>query len=147
MRRILLLGLLATGACVRLDFGRKVGDDELRLRRELQAYYLDASAAFAAGSPEALTALYDPSITKPMTLKQIQDWGVKFFGEHGPAKFKVDKLVFDRLGYESAVVTLTYHVETKDHKGEFGGTEVDEFVKKRGRWLMTRWDVVPEKPK
>jgi hypothetical protein len=144
MRRALLLGcLLAGAACVRLDMGRKLGDDELRIRRELEAYYMEASAAFAAGSPEALAALYDPSITKPMTLQQIRDWGVKFFGEHGPARFKVEKLEFDRVGYENAVVTLTYKAETKSGKGGFGGTEVDHFAKKRGRWLMTAWEKAP----
>lgn len=148
MRRALLLGCLALGAaCVRLDMGRKLSDDELRLRRELEAYYMDASAAFATGSPEALAALYDPSIAKPMTLQQIRDWGVKFFGEHGPARFKVEKLEFDRVGYENAVVTLTYRVETKDGKGGFGGVEQDLFVKKKGRWLMTAWEKVPQNVK
>lgn len=144
MRLALLSGLVVAGvACVRLDMGRKLSDDEVRLRRELEAYYMEASAAFAAGSAEALAALYEPSISKPMTLRQIRDWGVKFFGEHGPARFKVEKLEFDRLGYESAVVTLTYRVETKDGKGDFGGVEQDEFVKKKGRWLMTAWEKVP----
>jgi hypothetical protein len=144
MRRALLLGcLLAGAACVRLDMGRKLSDDEHRIRRELEAYYMEASAAFATGSPEALAALYDPSITKPMTLQQIREWGVKFFGEHGPARFKVEKLEFDRVGYEHAVVTLTYKVETKSGKGGFGGTEIDTFVKKRGRWLMTAWEKAP----
>lgn len=148
MRRALLLGLVVLGvACVRLDMGRKVSDDELRLRRELEGYYVDAAAAFATGSSEALAALYDPSITKPMTLQQIRDWGVKFFGEHGPAHFKVEKLEFDRLGHESAVVTLRYRVVTKTGKGDFGGVEQDEFVKKKGRWLMTGWEKVPETAK
>lgn len=148
MRRALLLALLALGsACVRLDMGRKLGDDELRLRRELEGYYVEAAAAFATGSPEALAALYEPSIRKPMTRQQIKDWGAKFFGEHGPARFKVVKLEFDRLGYESALVTLTYKVETKTGKGDFGGVEQDEFVKKNGRWLMTAWEKVPETAK
>lgn len=147
MRRALLLVLLSVGACVRLDLGRRVSDDELRLRRELEGYYIDAAAAFAAGSPEALAALYDPAITKPMTLAQIRKWGEDFFGKHGPARFKVEKLEFDRLGYESAVVTLTYRVETRSGEGNFGGVEQDEFVKRRGRWLMTKWENIPPAPK
>ncbi|MDX6768645.1 MAG: hypothetical protein SF051_03875 [Elusimicrobiota bacterium] len=147
MRRALLLVLLAAGACVRLDFGRRVSDDELRLRRELEGYYLDAAAAFAAASPEALAALYDPAITRPMTREKIREWGVEFFGKHGPARFKVEKLEFDRLGYQDAVVTLTYRVETRDGEGSFGGVEQDEFVKKGGRWLMTGWEKVPARSK
>lgn len=148
MRRALLLGLLALGgACVRLDMGRKLSDDELRLRRELEAYYMQASAAFAAGSPQALAALYDPSIRKPMTLEQIEAWGATFFREHGPARFKVEKLEFDRLGHRDALVTLRYRVETRTGKGDFGGVEQDEFVKKDGRWLMTGWEKVPETAK
>lgn len=143
MRRALLLSMLATAGCVRLDLGRRVSDDELRLRRELEGYYMDAAAAFATASPEALAALYDASIHKPMTLAKIRDWGVEFFGKHGPARFKVERLEFDRLGYESAVVTLTYRVETRTGEGSFGGVERDEFVKKKGRWLMTGWEKVP----
>lgn len=142
MRRALLLVLVVLGACVRLDLGRKVSDDELRLRRELEGYYLEAAAAFAAGSPDALAALYDQSITRPMTLAAIRAWGEGFFAEHGPARFKVEKLEFERLGYESAVVALTYRVETRDGKGSFGGVERDEFVRRRGRWLMTGWEKI-----
>jgi hypothetical protein len=148
VRRVLLLVLLAAGsACVWLDMGRRVSDDERRIQRELEAYYVEAAAAFATGSAEALAALYDPAISKPMTLPQIRDWGVKFFGEHGPARFKVEKLEFDRVGYENAVVTLTYKVETKTGKGDFGGVEQDVFVKKKGRWLMTEWEKVPQNVK
>lgn len=132
---------------MRLDFGRKVGDDELRLRRELEGYYLDAAAAFAAGSPDALAALFDASISKPMTREKIRAWAADFFGKHGPAHFKIEKLEFDRLGYESAVVTLTYRVETRDGTGSFGGVERDEFTRKRGRWLMTGWEKVSDEPK
>ncbi len=148
MRRALLLGLIAAGAaCVRLDFGRKVGDDELRLRRELEGYYVDAAAAFAAGSPEALTALFDPAITKPMTREKIRSWAAGFFAEHGQAHFKVEKLDIERLGFVSAVAVLTYRVETKDGKGSFGGVERDEFARKNGRWIMTGWEKVPDGPK
>ena len=146
MRRALLLILLGLGACVRLDFGRKVGDDELRLRREVEGYYVDVAAAFAAGSPDALTRLFDPSITKPMNEEKIHAWAREFFGKHGPARFKIEKLEFDRLGYESAVVTMTYRVETKDGKGSFGGVERDELARKRGRWLMTAWEKVSDVP-
>lgn len=142
MRRGVLLGLLAASACVRLDMGRPVGDDERRLRREIEGYYLDCAAAFAAGSAESLAALYDPSITRPMDLEKIRRWGQEFFGRHGGARFKIEKLEFERLGHENAEVLLAYRVETTSGEGGFGGVERDFFTKKRGRWLMTRWEVV-----
>lgn len=146
MRRALLLGLLTLGACVRLDLGRRVSDDEQRLRRELEGYYVDVAAAFAAGSPEALTALFDPAITRPMTAAKIREWADGFFAEHGPARFKIVSLDVERLGYGSAVATLTYRVETRDGKGSFAGVERDEFARKKGRWVMTAWEKLPDAP-
>ena len=57
--------------------------------------------------------------------EQIRAWADKFFGEHGPASFKVQKLEFERLGFENAVVLLEYRVETTDGRGSFGGVERD----------------------
>lgn len=145
MRILPLVAALCVGACAYVDvgFGRKVSDDELRLRAEVRAYYDDVVRAFAAGNPDALTMLFDAAIAKPMTRDQIQAWGRKFFGEHGPARFKVEKIEYERLGYENAVVLLTYKVETTDGKGGFGGTERDVLVKRGRRWSMTEWEVVP----
>jgi hypothetical protein len=144
MRTLLLAALLLTGcAYVDVGFGRKVSDDEIRLRSEVRAYYDDVARTFAAGNAEALALMFDAAIAKPMTREKILAWGRKFFGEHGPASFKVEKVEFERLGYENAVVLLTYRVETKDGNGNFGGTERDVLVKRGRRWTMTEWEVVP----
>lgn len=140
MRRVLFLGLLGLAACLRLDLGRRVSDDELRLRRELEGYYLEAAAAFAAASPDALAALFDPAIKKPMTQERIRAWAEAFFREHGPAKLRVEALEFERVGFESAVVRVRYRVDTADGKGAFAASERDEFAKKRGKWLITGWE-------
>lgn len=140
MRRALFLGLLSLGACVRLDMGRRVSDDEQRLRREIESYYVEVAAAFAAANPDALSTLFDSAIKTPMTREQIRAWATEFFGKHGPARFKVEKLEFERLGYESGVVTLSYRVETRSGEGSFGGVERDVFMKKHGKWVMTGWE-------
>ncbi len=142
MRAVPLLLLLAASACSVFDvgFGRKVSDDELRLRTDVRAYYDEVIAAFALGNADALTRLFDPAIAKPMTRDQIQAWGTKFFAENGGAAFKVERLEFERLGFENAVVLLTYSVKTKGGKGDFGGTERDYLVKRGKRWIMTSWE-------
>ena len=66
--------------------------------------------------------------------------GQKFFSENGPAVFKIERVEYERLGYENAVVLLTYRVETKNGKGNFGGTERDVLVKRGRRWIMTSWE-------
>ena len=138
--RALLLATVFLSSCGYVSFGRKVGDDELRLRVSVRAYYDEVVLAFAAGNADSLTMLFDASITKPMTRDQIQAWGVKFFKENGPASFKIDNVEFERLGYENAVVLLTYHVETKSGKGNFGGTERDVLAKRGKRWVVTEWE-------
>lgn len=145
MRALPLLALLVLPSCGYVSFGRKISDDELRLRSEVRAYYDEVVTTFAAGNADALAQLFDASITKPMTHEKILSWGKDFFGKHGPASFKIEAVEYERLGYESAVVLLTYRVETKDGKGEFGGTERDYLAKRGRRWIMTSWEVVPEK--
>ena len=149
MRRFPLLALLAlTASCGWVSFGRRVSDDELRLRSEVKAYYDEVARAFAAGNAEALAGLFDPANAKPMTRPQIKAWAVKFFREHGRATFKVEKLEFDRLGFESGVVTLTYRVDTLDGAGSFGGTEIDELAKRGRRWVVTGWEALkPDAPR
>lgn len=146
MRMVPLLLLLVAG-CGYVSFGRKVSDDEMRLRDSVRGYYDEVIIAFAAGNPDALTALFDGAIAKPMTKPQIQAWGKDFFGKHGPARFKVEALEYERLGYENAVVLLTYRVETKDGKGDFGGTERDYLTKRGKRWIMTAWEKAEPPPK
>ena len=146
MRAIPLAALLLASSCswVTVGFGRAVSDDELRLRADVRAYYDDVVQAFAAGNPDALAQLFDAAIAKPMTHAQILDWGRKFFGEHGTASFKIEKFEYERLGYENAVILLTYRVETKTGKGAFGGTERDYLVKRGKRWIVTAWEKVEE---
>ncbi len=140
MTRFLLIAAVALSGCGYVSFARKVSDDELRLRSGVRSYYDEVVQAFAAGNPAALTMLFDGAIAKPMTREQIQAWGVKFFAENGPAAFKVERVEYERLGYENAVVLLTYRVKTKTGKGDFGGTERDTLVKHGKHWVVTEWE-------
>jgi len=142
MRLIPILAVVLFSSCGYVSFGRKVSDDELRLRSDVRAYYDEVVQVFAAGNADALALLFDAAIAKPMTREQILAWGKKFFGEHGPASFKVEKVEHERLGYENAVVLLTYRVETKDGKGNFGGVERDYLVKRGRRWVVASWEPV-----
>lgn len=144
MRALLVIAAVCSSSCGYVSFGRKVSDDELRLRAEVRAYYDEAAQAFAAGNHEALALLFDAAIAKPMTRGQISAWGRKFFAEHGPASFKVEKVEYERLGFENAVVLLTYRVETLDGKGNFGGVERDTLAKRGRRWVITSWEKVPD---
>lgn len=140
-----LLPLLAAGlwaSCGYVNFGRTVSDDELRLRSGVRAYYDEVARAFASANPEALTLLFDATITRPMTREQIAAWGKDFFARNGPASFKVVSVEYERLGYENAVVLLTYRVTTRDGKGDFGGTERDRLAKRGKRWVVTAWEKV-----
>jgi len=140
-----LLASLLLGGCgvFTVDFGRKVSDEELIVRDDIRSYYDEVAAAFAAGNADALAALFDPGIARPMTREQIRAWGTDFFKKHGPARFKIEGLDFERAGHVSAAVVLTYRVETRDGDGSFGGTERDELVKHGRRWSVTAWEKVP----
>ena len=140
MGRLLLIAAVALSGCGYVSFGRKVSDDELRLRSSVRAYYDEVVQAFAAGNPDSLTMLFDGAISKPMTREQIQAWAKKFFTENGPASFKIERVEYERLGYENAVVLLTYRVTTRSGKGNFGGTERDILVKRGKRWVVTEWE-------
>lgn len=146
MRALPLLLASALASCGWVGFGRKVGDEELRLRSEVRAYYDDVARAFASANADALTRQFAPEIAKPMTREQIQAWGERFFKEHGPAKFKVLAVDYERLGHVSAVVLLTYRVETSDGKGGFEGTERDELARRGRTWVVTAWEKA-ESPK
>lgn len=147
MRALLFVAAAALlGACGCVSFGRKVSDDELRLRADVRSYYDEVVQAFAAGNADALTMLFDAAIAKPMNRDQISAWGKDFFDKHGPARFKVESVEFERLGYENAVVLLSYRVETRDGKGNFGGTERDYLSKRGRRWVVTSWEKVSERP-
>lgn len=138
-----LIASVLVASCGYVSFGRKVSDDELRLRGEVRAYYDEAALAFAAGNAEALALLFDAAIAEPMTREQIAAWAKGFFAEHGPAKFKVESVEFERLGYENAVVLLTYRIETKDGRGDLAGSERDYLAKRGRRWIVTSWEKVP----
>ena len=132
---------LLLGACsvFSIGFGRKVTEEELILRTEIKEYYDEAGAAFAAGNAERLADLYDAGIARPMTKDQIRAWGEDFFKKHGPARFKVEKIDFEGVGHVSAVVELTYRVETNDGNGSFRGVERDELVKHGRHWFISAW--------
>ncbi len=135
--------ILLISACGWVSFGRKISEDELRLRTDVRSYYDEVARAFAMGDAEGLTRLFDPAIAKPMTREQILAWGKDFFAKHGAASFKIDRIDYERLGFENAVVLLTYRVETKDGQGGFGGTERDQLIKHGRQWTVTSWEKAP----
>jgi hypothetical protein len=143
MRLTPLLLLLALCGCLAVSFRRPQTLEESLKERGLRDYYLDVKNAFALGDAQALAALFDPAIAKPMTRAQVLAWGNKFFAEHGAARFHVEKLEVLELGYRHGLTRLTYKVETKSGKGDFGGVELDTFTRRSGRWLMTSWEKVP----
>jgi hypothetical protein len=149
LKKILPLAAVAAllGGCISLNFGRPVTEEEIILRDELRSYYDTVASAFAAGNADMLAGLYDAGIARPMTQDKIRAWGDDFFGKHGPASFKVVKIDFESVGHVTAVVTITYRVETRDGEGSFGGTERDELVQRAGRhWYVTAWDKLPDEP-
>lgn len=133
------------GGCLSLNFGRKVTDEELVLRGEIKSYYNQVGMAFAGGNADALAGLFDAAIARPMTKDQIRAWAADFFAKHGPASFKLDKIEFEQVGHVSAVVVITYRVETRDGQGSFGGTERDELAHRDNRrWYVTAWEKLPD---
>lgn len=144
MRLIPIIAAMLLSACGYVSFERTASDDELRLRSSVRAYYDKVVQAFAAGNPETLTLLFDAAIAKPMTREQISAWGKDFFAKHGPARFKIGRVEYERLGYENAVILLTYRVETQDGKGNFGGTERDYLSKRGRRWIVTSWEKIED---
>ena len=142
MRRAACLGLgaLLLGGCIRLSFRRAETPEETALQAEVRRYYWGVAAAFASGDADALAELFSPSITHPMTQSQIRDWAREFFAKNGRARFHVDELRFDELGYSRAVVTFKYRVEPLKPEGSFGGIETDRLDRRRGRWSVTAWD-------
>ena len=147
LKTILPLAAVAAllGGCFSVNFGRSVSEEEIILRDQIRSYYDEVGAAFAGGNADLLAALYAEGIARPMTKDKIRAWGTEFFGKHGPASFKIVKIDYERVGHVSAVVTITYRVETRDGEGSFGGTERDELVQRGGRrWYVTAWDKLPD---
>jgi hypothetical protein len=145
MRRpffLLLPVLCLASACGGVSFGRRVSDDEMIIKQEIHSYYDQIQGAFATANPDALAGLFSPSITHPMTHKEIKDWADKFFKENRNGHFKIEKIAFEGLSYIKASVVLTYKVETPDGKGDFGGTERDTLTKDHGHWYTAAWDKV-----
>jgi hypothetical protein len=141
---LLLAGAAALlGGCISLNLGRPVSDEEQILRSQIRSYYDEVGAAFAAGNADMLAGLYDAGIARPMTQDKIREWGKDFFAKHGPASFKIVKIDYEQVGHVTAVVTISYRVETRDGDGAFGGTERDQLVQRTGRrWYVTAWDKV-----
>lgn len=141
MRRVPLIALLlALSGCGFVSFRKAPTDEEVRLTGEVRAYYAEIQRAFAAGNTQALSSLFDASITRPMSKPEIDAWAEKFFAEHGRARFRILSFEIDDLGHEQAQVTLKYAVEPADGKGGFGGTEQDSLVKRGGRWYTRAWE-------
>lgn len=134
--------LLLLSGCRYVSFARPRSDDELRLEREVRAYYNEVRLAFAAGNSQALSSLFDPNITKPMTKAQVDAWADKFFNEHGRARFRIKHFELEELGFERAVVLLEYAVEPSSGHGGFGGSERDTLVKRGGRWYTASWEKI-----
>ena len=139
-----LLVVLSAG-CFRVDFSRKVTDEEYVLRTEIRSYFDQVSAAYASANAEALAGLFEPGIGRPMTREQILAWAKDFFHQHGPARFKIERLEIESVGHVEAVVLMTYRVETPGGRGAFGGTERDFLVKRGGRWSTAAWDRLPDR--
>lgn len=116
---------------------------EYAARQEIKAYFEEIKAAFASQNPENLAALFDPSITRPMTFPDIFLWARKFFGENQAVTFHLDKMDFQDLGPDRATVKVAYRVTTRGGKGDFSGTEIDILEKKAGWWRITSWEKLP----
>lgn len=114
--------------------------------QELRDYYAQVQLAFARADEGALTELFDPSITKPMTRAQIRAWAKEFFTKNGRSRFIIEDLELVDLGPGRAVARLKYRVVTPGGKGDFAGAEMDVLEKKAGRWRITGWEKV-EGPK
>ena len=145
MRRPLALlapVVLLAAACGGISFGRRVTDDERILQQEIHSYYDQVQSAFATGNGDGLASLFAPSITHPMTHKEIKAWADKFFKENRNGHFKIEKLDFEGLSYIKASVVLTYKVETPGGKGDFGGVERQTLTKDHGHWYTAAWDKV-----
>jgi hypothetical protein len=112
----LALTLILSG-CSYVSFGRKISDDEYRLRREVKDFYAGVQSAFASGNAEALTALFSPSITHPMTHAEIRKWAEGFFRENKNGNFRIESLDIESVSFVQAVVLLKYRVETPEGKG------------------------------
>jgi hypothetical protein len=138
-----LIAALSLAGCGWISFRKPPSDDETRLTREVKAFYTEIQRAFAVGNAQALTSLFDPSITRPMTKPEVQAWAETFFAAHGRARFKILSLTIEDIGFLRAVVTLKYQVEPADGKGGFGATEEDTLVKRTGHWYVASWEKVP----
>lgn len=144
MRRAWLVAAacLVGSGCGYISFQKPPTDDELRLKAEVHGYYDEVARAFATANPDALTSLFASSITHPKTQDQIRDWAKTFFKENGPARFHVRKLEFDEISFVRASLRISYTVETKSGRGDFGGIEQDELIQHQGHWFTASWEKV-----
>jgi hypothetical protein len=138
---VLIISTLVSG-CGYISFARPVTQDETIVQEEIKGFYNKVQEAFATGNPDALTSLFSPSITHPMTHDQIAAWAQKFFADNKNGHFRILKFSIDGFSYINATVTLTYKVETPGQTGDFGATERNTLVKDHGQWYIMSWDKV-----
>ena len=135
---------LASCSYFTLDFSKPMSSREIALEQEIRLFYAQVQTAFAAGNAEALTDLFFPSITHPMTHEEIRAWSRGFFERNGRARFHIQSFNIDKLSYVNPVVTVKYRVETPSGKDDFGAVETDTLAQLNGRWYIASWDSQPQ---
>jgi predicted lipid-binding transport protein (Tim44 family) len=138
--------LLLTAGCGLVKIGPAKPLRQSVAEQELRGYYAQVQQAFARADETALTELFDPAITKPMTRAQIRAWAKEFFTKHGRSRFVIEDLELVDLGPGRAVARLRFRVVTSGGKGDFAGAEMDVLEKRAGLWRVTGWEKV-EGPK
>lgn len=138
---ICFLALFCTSlsGCGWISFARNKTQDELVLESAIRSYYDEVKTVFAVGNPDALAALFTPSISKPMTQPQIRDWAQKFFSAHHGVTMHIDAMDIEQVGWQKALVDIKYRVTTSDGAGAFVGEETDSLVHQNGRWFIDSW--------
>ena len=128
------------GACAYVGFDRGLSPDEIVLQQEIRAYFNEMQEAFAAGNAQALASLFDPSITHPMNQDEIEARAGAFFAANKGAHLGIDRVSFEELGMQRAVVTAAYKAEALQASSALQGVERATLVKRRGRWYVSRWE-------
>jgi hypothetical protein len=140
-------GALATAAvllagCGGVSFRKPASDDELRLKREVQAFYADLQRAFVAGNAQAVSLLFDAS-AKPLTRADVSAWAEKYFAANPRAWLRVAAFELDEVGYGRAVTTVELKLGPPDPEGRFGGRQTHVLVKRGGRWYIAETENAP----
>jgi hypothetical protein len=141
-----LLAACSLAACGYVSFGRRISDDEYRLRGEVKEFYTSVQEAFASGNADKLASLFSPSITHPMSHNEVRKWAEDFFRQNKSARFHIEQLDIESVSFVQAVALLKYRVETPDGKGGFDGMERDNLVKDGRHWYVASWEKVRPEP-